>query len=89
MPKSKDITRLVPRNIDQDESKSDRFRRLANQRFRVLKAAMTRMGRLSGPSYDASTEQIDKLIEALTREFDFMIAQLHRKVDSDAPDDLF
>jgi hypothetical protein len=47
------------------------------------------MGRLSGPSYDASTEQIDKLIEALTREFDFMIAQLHRKVDSDAPDDLF
>ncbi len=71
------------------ENKREKFRRIAQQRFNILKADFRRMGRLGGPSYDRTPEEVEKLVARLTKEFDFMVGQLRHSAETDEDEGLF
>jgi len=77
------IERLVPREVKTRETKQDKSRRLANQRFRILKATMRRLGRLGGSAYELSPDQINRLISLVTEEYNFLVAQLRANASAD------
>jgi len=58
------------------ETKHEKFRRLANQRGKQLISYMKSVGRLGGPSYESTPDEIERLVTRLQREFDFMLEQL-------------
>lgn len=60
----------------ESESKRDRTKRLANQRARKLIDYMKFVGNLGRPGHDLGTENVEKLIPVLEREFNFMVEQL-------------
>jgi hypothetical protein len=68
------------------ETKNQRFRRLANQRAGILCGYMRSIGRLVGPSYEASPDEVEKLITHLTKEFNFMVEVLRHGANDDQGD---
>jgi hypothetical protein len=81
------IERLVPREVKTSETKQDKSRRLANQRFRILKAAMRRLGRLGGSAYELSPDQVNHLISLVTKEYNFLVTQF--RANASANNDIF
>jgi len=84
----KDATPSVPEapkpTLTVVENAHDKFRRIANQRQRVLREAMMRMGRLG--RYEGTPEEVERLIEVLNRDFSFMIEQLRHGTASEIED---
>ena len=73
----------------ENETKNGKFRRLANQRAGIAVGAMRSLGRLVGPSYESSEEEVEKLIDFLTGEFNFMVGVLRHGNKPKKPGDLF
>lgn len=49
-----------------DETKADKFRRLANLRVGTALAAIERLGKLRTGAYERTPEQVEKLHKAIT-----------------------
>lgn len=74
MPKKKGGT-AVPK----DETKSQKFARLANQRVNRLMQIYKQLGSLGGAAYESTKEQVDKIEEALKNAQTRAIDQLKKK----------
>lgn len=84
MPR-KDNVRLVPREAE--ETKAQKFRRLANQRMRALKADMKRIRTLTGPGYEGTIEQLAHLASLIEEEAKFTADHLRRGAIAIAQED--
>lgn len=74
VPKPKPRISLVPAN----ETKHDKFIRLANQRVKRIITNLRQFGKLGAPAYDRTSEEIDKLEAALKAEVDLAITKLRQ-----------
>jgi hypothetical protein len=61
-----------------DESKADRFKRLATKRVGRALKAIAGIGKLGGSSYESTEEQREKITRALTEEVEAAVAALDR-----------
>lgn len=70
------------------ENKREKFRRLGNSRAKSLIKRMRLMGNLGSKEYEASPEEIERLIGAFSAEFEAMTVRLRRRAQSDDIPDL-
>lgn len=49
----------------ENETKADKFRRLASKRVTKCLNALRQVGQLSGPGYESSPEQVEKIFTAI------------------------
>lgn len=67
--------------VPENESKADRFRRLANMRVPKALKAITVIGNLSGSGYESTKEQREAITSALGK----AVESLKQKLDGIAP----
>jgi hypothetical protein len=74
--------------VSPDETKHDRFTRLANQRAKPIIKYLRMLGRLGAPGYDRTSEDIDKIEAKLKSEVEKCIARLRGNSDDGEPGDI-
>lgn len=71
--------------VPENETKQQKFVRLANRRVNKVRKALDQIGLLGGASYDSTEEQQNKIIEAIQEAFDYAANRL-RKVKASKSD---
>jgi hypothetical protein len=69
--------RRIP-TIDPNESKSDKFRRLAVSRVPAALKAIGAIANLSGSGYEYTKEQVDKILNDLSERVEFVRSSFER-----------
>jgi hypothetical protein len=59
------VKRTRKSTVPKDETKADKFRRLANQRLRKAIKEIEAIGKLAAVSYESTPDQIGKIVAAL------------------------
>ena len=71
-------------NIPENETKQQKFVRLANRRVNKVRKALDQIGLLGGASYDSTEDQQNKIIAAIQEAFDFACNRLRKVKTSKA-----
>lgn len=62
----------------ENETKEDRFKRLANKRVNKVRKALDGIGQLGGPNYGSTEEQRKKIGEALQESLEFNLNRMNK-----------
>jgi len=64
--------------VPENETKQQKFIRLATARVNKVRKALDQIGLLGGPSYDSTDEQRDKIAQAIQECVDFNVNRLSK-----------
>lgn len=68
--------------VDPNETKEQKFIRLATARVNKVRKALDQIGLLGGPSYVSTDDQRDKIAKALQESVEFNLARLQKSKPS-------
>ena len=75
---AKKTTKTRVSNIPADETKEQRFVRLATRRVTKVRKALDQIGLLGGATYSSTDDQRNKIADALTESLEFNLNRLKK-----------